>query len=58
MGCGDDDAYISKLNLSKLSQCIHDLSADFIGDVELDHAHVRRPEHGILCGRHVEVDKV
>jgi hypothetical protein len=48
--------YISELNLPQLSQCIHNLPADFVGDVELDHAHIRRAEHGILMVHHGEED--
>src|SRR6202042_3495783 len=44
--------YISKLHLSNLSQGRYNLATDFVGDIQLYHAHVRRPEHGILCGRH------
>jgi hypothetical protein len=50
--------YISELDLPQLSQCIHNLPADFIGDVELDHAHVRRAEHGVLVVHHGEEDWV
>ena len=46
--------YISELDLSQLAQCIHDLAADFVGDVQLDHAHVRRAEHGVLMVYHGE----
>jgi hypothetical protein len=48
--------YISELNLPQLSQSIYNLPADFVGDVELDHAHVRRAEHGILMVHHGEED--
>jgi hypothetical protein len=46
--------YISELNLPQLSQSIHNLTTDFVGDVELDHTHVRRAEHGILVVHHGE----
>jgi hypothetical protein len=49
------DPYVSKLNLPNLSQSIHNFTADFVGDVQLDHAHVRRAEHGILVVNHGEV---
>jgi hypothetical protein len=44
--------HIPELNLPQLSQSIHNLTTDFVGDVELDHAHVRRAEHGILMVHH------
>jgi hypothetical protein len=48
--------YISELNLPNLSQSIHNLTTDFVGDVQLDHAHVRRAEHGVLVVNHGEVE--
>ena len=48
--------YISELNLPNLSQSIHNLTTDFVGDVQLDHAHVRRAKHGVLVVNHGEVE--
>jgi hypothetical protein len=48
------DTYVSELNLSKLSKGIDYLTSDFVGDIELDHAHVRRAEHGIFVVDHSE----
>ena len=48
--------YISELNLANLSQSIHNLTTDFVGDVKLDHAHVRRAKHGVLVVNHGEED--
>jgi hypothetical protein len=40
--------YISELDLTNLTQGTDDLSSDFIGNVELGQAHLRRAEEGIL----------
>lgn len=52
------DTHISELNLSQLAQGIHNLSADFIRNVQLYHAHIRRAEHGVFVGSHSEKDGV
>lgn len=52
------NTYISELDLSKLSQGVDNLAADFVGNVQLDHAHVRGPEHGILVVHHGEEEGV
>lgn len=48
-GC---DAHVSELNEADFSQRIDDFAADFIGNVELHHAHVRRAERRVLCRSH------
>ena len=44
-----------ELDLPNLSQSIHNFAADFVGDVQLHHAHVRRAEHGVLVGHSEEI---
>lgn len=48
--------HISELDLAKLSEGVDDVAADFFSQVKLDHAHVRRAEHGILVVDHNEDD--
>lgn len=40
--------YIAELDLTNFTQSTDDLSSDFVGDVELGQAHVRRAEEGVL----------
>lgn len=49
---GSLDPYVSELAETQLSQCGDDFAADFVGDIELHHAHVRRAEGGILLRSH------
>ncbi|RAH43312.1 uncharacterized protein BO95DRAFT_213684 [Aspergillus brunneoviolaceus CBS 621.78] len=42
-----DETYISEFNLTKFTQSTDNLSTDFIGNVKLGQAHVRRPEEGV-----------
>lgn len=44
--------YVSEVDKAQLAQGIADFAADFVGDVELDHAHVRRAERRVLFRRH------
>lgn len=44
--------YITELDQTKLSQGVDDLPSNFIRYVQLDHAHVRRAEHGSLVWSH------
>ena len=44
--------YVSELDQPQLAQGIADFAADFVGNVELDHAHVRRAERRVLFRRH------
>lgn len=37
-------SHISELHKANFAQGIHDFAADFVGNVELHHAHVRRAE--------------
>jgi hypothetical protein len=46
-------SYISKLDEAELAEGVDDFAADFIGYVELDHAHVRRAERRVPCGSHL-----
>ncbi len=48
------DTYISELNLPDLSQSIQNLTADFVSNVKLNQAHIRRAEHGVLVVHHGE----
>ena len=45
-------AYITELDQSKFSQRVYTFAANFIGNVKLHHAHVRRTEHGLLGWSH------
>lgn len=47
-------AYVAELDQAKLAEGSDDLATDFVGDEELDHAHVRRAEGGILFGSHCD----
>lgn len=51
------DAYVSELAEAKLSQGCHDFAANFVGDIELHHAHVRRAERGVLFRSHGDAAK-
>lgn len=44
---GGGVSYVSELHLAKFTQSADDLSSDFVGDVELGQAHVRRAEEGV-----------
>lgn len=44
--------YVSELNQAKLSKSVDNLSSDFVGNIQLDHTHVRRAERSIACGSH------
>ena len=46
------DAYVSELTESKLPEGCDHLPTDFVGDVELHHAHLRRAERRVLFGSH------
>jgi hypothetical protein len=45
-------AYISELAQTELAKGSDDLTTDFVGDVKLHHAHVRRAEGRVLFGSH------
>lgn len=49
---GTRSTNISKLNLPNLTKGVDNLSPNLVGHIELDHTHVRRAEHGVLCWRH------
>ena len=51
------DTHVPKLNLPNLSQGVDNLSSNLVGHIELDHTHVRRAKHGVLCGRHTGVSR-
>lgn len=46
------DTYVSELAESKLPEGCDDLPTDFVGDVQLHHAHFRRAERRVLFGSH------
>lgn len=50
-------SYVSELAQSKFAQGSDDLSTNFVGNVELHHAHIRRAERGILFGSHGDADE-
>lgn len=45
-------AYISELDQTNLAQGVDDLAANFVGNVQLHHTHVRRAERSIPCWSH------
>lgn len=47
-----DRAYIAKLAKSELSKSSYNLPANFVGDVELHHAHLGRAKRRILLRSH------
>lgn len=49
---GGKRTHIAELDETQLAQGVNNLAADFVGDVELHHAHVRRAERGIPCRSH------
>lgn len=49
---GGEAAYVSELAKTKLTKGRNNFAANFVGDIELDHAHVRRAERGVLFGSH------
>jgi hypothetical protein len=50
---GDAEAsHISELDEAELAEGIDDFAADFVGNVQLHHAHVRRAERRILSRSH------
>lgn len=50
-------AHVSELAEAQLAKCSNDFTTDFIGNIELHHAHVRRAERGVLFGRHGDAAK-
>lgn len=52
---GQGNIYIAKLAQAKLSERSHNLATDFVGDVELHHAHFRRAERRVLSRSHDDV---
>lgn len=46
------EAYVAELAQSKLAEGIDNLPIDFVGDIQLHHAHGRRAEGGILSWGH------
>jgi|SRR6478609_4859685 len=49
-------AYVAELAETKLAEGRNNFATDFIGDIELYHAHVRRAERGIRFGSHDAVE--
>lgn len=45
-------AYIAELAQAKLTERGDDFTPDFVGDVELHHAHLRRAERSVLLRSH------
>lgn len=52
-GLGMGWHYVSELDKPQLAQGVADFAADFVGNVELDQAHVRRAERRVLFRRHL-----
>ena len=50
-----DSTYVSELAETKLAEGSDDFPADLVGDIELDHAHFRRAERGVLFRSHGDV---
>lgn len=48
-------AYVAELAETQLAERGNDFSADLVGDIELDHAHFRRAEGGVLLWSHGDV---
>lgn len=46
------DAYVAKLAKSQLAKGRNNFAPDFVGHVELDHAHGRRAERGVFLRSH------
>lgn len=47
-----DWTHVSELDQAQLAKGVDDLSSDFIGNVQLHHAHFRRAERGVACWSH------
>lgn len=50
-------AYVAELAQAKLAKGSDDFPANFVGDEQLHHAHVRRAERGILSWSHGRVEE-
>lgn len=48
----DARAYVAELAETQLAERGDNFPTDFVGDIELDHAHVRRAEGGVLLWSH------
>ena len=48
----EEGAYVAELDEAEFSQGVDNFSANFIGNVELHHAHVRRAERGVFDWSH------
>jgi hypothetical protein len=46
--------HIAKVHDPKLAETAHDLTADFVSDVQLRQGHIRRAEQRVLVRRHAE----